>query len=90
MSYRLKYRRRALNQLTDIWVRAADRNAVTAASSQLDFLLSTDPYAHGESRPKGRRIVVINPLIAYFKVVDAQRKVIVLRIRALPQRPPRP
>lgn len=73
----------AENQLADIWVNAADRSAVTEASSRIDQILGTDPNGAGESRTDGRRILIELPLVVYYEVSAPDRRVRVLRVLAV-------
>jgi plasmid stabilization system protein ParE len=82
MNYRLKYLRRATQALADIWMAAADRNAVTRASHRLERLLKADPLGVGESRAGRRRLVLINPLAVFYTVDPAGRQVVVTDIRS--------
>ena len=69
---------------------APDRNAVSAASDAIDRLLGADPYAHSESRSRGRRVIIVPPLTAQFKVLESTRHVRVISIHRRLDRPPRP
>ena len=61
MNYRVRWRRRALDRLTTLWLEAdsATRQALTAANHLIDTALSQNPYAVGESRSKGRRLALL-------------------------------
>src|SRR5262249_46426250 len=52
----------AEQELAELWINAPDRNAVTQAANHIDRTLQTDPEQHGESRPDGRRILIVAPL----------------------------
>jgi hypothetical protein len=82
MSYRLKYRRRASQSLANIWMSAADRDAVTRASDRLERYLKNDPLGVGESRAGRMRVVFIGPLAVFYTVDPAARQVIVTDIRS--------
>jgi len=83
MNYQVSWKRVARDQLADLWVAATDRNAITRAANTLDTLLARDPLNYGESRSGARRIVVEPPLVAVFKVDQANRKVTVLAVRGM-------
>jgi hypothetical protein len=70
-----------MEQLTAIWLGAADRNAVTVASDRIDRLLQSDPHAQGESRAENERFWIERPLAVTFEIRDAERKVIVKTFR---------
>jgi hypothetical protein len=53
--------------LADVWLRAADRKAITQAATIIDHLLALEPLAHGEEF-YGDRILVVLPLaVTYAK-----------------------
>jgi hypothetical protein len=74
--------------LAAIWLRAADRDAVTRANDRLERRLQNDPLTIGESRGGRLRVVVFKPLIAFYTVDEAARQVVILDIRS--RTPPRP
>ena len=74
------WRRMALNRLAEIWARAADRGAITAAVDRIDRELSVAPAAKGESRDEGRRILLEPPLGVFFRVEPQDRAVSVLTV----------
>ena len=57
----------ALNQLADIWNRATDRAAVTAAAYQVDILLRDDPDIQGTDF-YGDRYLVVQPIHVVFSI----------------------
>ena len=48
MKYRVTFKKAADQELAAIWIAAADRNAVTIASFELQLLLETKPLKAGE------------------------------------------
>jgi hypothetical protein len=68
------------DQLADAWLQASDRNAVTTASSEIDHRLERNPTNEGESRPAGRRILIVRPLAVIYRVDEPNREVHVLRL----------
>lgn len=76
--FRVRWSRRAINQLATIWMNATDQNAVTAASHAIDQALANDPENEGESRPNGRRVMYSSPLGVRYRVDRAQNHVRVL------------
>ena len=55
----------AEDQLTELWLNATDRNAVTAAQHQVDQLLRVDPDTQGIPF-FGNRLLLLAPLhVAY-------------------------
>jgi hypothetical protein len=61
--YRVRWTRKASNQLAAIWNNATDQNAVTVASHRIDQTLASDPEHQGEERPKNRRVMFEPPLV---------------------------
>jgi hypothetical protein len=51
------------------------RQAITDATHQIDQQLQADPANQGESRPKGRRVLLVAPLGVLFRV-DTQRSIV--------------
>lgn len=87
MMFTVTWKRKALDELADLWNNADDRNAVAAASDIVDERLGRDPLGFGESRDSGERLAYHGPLAVYFRV-DSQRRIVsVLSIGAA--RPPR-
>jgi hypothetical protein len=70
VTYLVRWKESALNELASAWMQAnsAQRQAISAASQRLDAELSTDPEQKGESRPQGRRIHFAPPLGVTFQV----------------------
>lgn len=57
----------AQDRLTELWLRSADRNAVTRASHRVDHLLRIDPDTRG-SPWFGDRVLHIPPLRVAFAI----------------------
>lgn len=74
----------AEDQLADIWVGAADRAAVTAASSEIDARLAIDPLTKGLAVSEGLRQITVPPLKAFFEVHPLDRLVEVTGVRQVP------
>jgi hypothetical protein len=88
--FKVRWSRRALNELTDAWVRAdpAQRQAITAASHAIDHRLRQNAVGEGESRPKGRRIMFVPPLAVTFRIERDGHTASVLEVRMFRQRRP--
>jgi hypothetical protein len=78
MRYDVIWRPRALARLADLWNQAADRNAVAAASDQIDDELERDPLGVGESRGGIIRVHLVAPLGVYYSV-DATARTVTVR-----------
>jgi hypothetical protein len=63
--------------LTDLWVNAPDRQAVTDAANQIDRDLERNPQSAGESRDGDTRIHTVPPLTVLFDVDATARTVTV-------------
>ena len=81
--YTVVWLRDAIDELGEIWIAAQDRNAVTAASAEIDRELATDASAKRKSLSEGLLIYDAPPLRAVFSVSDPDRKVEIARVRLL-------
>jgi len=81
--YTVVWLRDAIYELGEIWIAAQDRNAVTAASAEIDRELASDAPAKGKSLSEGLMVYDAPPLRAVFSVSDSDRKVEVARVRLL-------
>ena len=61
-------------------MQASDRHAVTDATNQIDKLLERSPAQESESRPGGRRILIVLPLAVLFRVNEQDNVVDVLKV----------
>jgi len=80
MNWRVGWVKTAEDELADIWLRAPDRDAITAAASVIDQRLERDPYDKSESREDGERIAFEKPLAVRYRVIPEQWLVTVLRV----------
>jgi hypothetical protein len=80
MSYDVAWRPVAEQQLARICNAAADRSDVTRASHEIDQDLARDPRSVGESRTGATRILVKEPLVALYEIVEDDRRVWVLKV----------
>jgi hypothetical protein len=80
--------RSALDELATLWnaAESSDRTAITSAANRIDNLLSKNPYEQGESRPKGRRILIDLPLVVIYEIREQDRMVRVLQSRLAKKR----
>lgn len=81
MKYTVVWQPSAQQELTDLWIESARRNALTAAADEFDRMASTNPEVLGESRDATRRIVILGRLVVLFAVHELDRQVIVLDVR---------
>jgi plasmid stabilization system protein ParE len=87
MSYEVRWKRTARDELANLWVSATDRQAVTDAANAIDAQLQRNPLTCGEGIPGERRILVEMPLVVVFRVREQEKKVIVLSVRGAQGRP---
>ncbi len=84
MTYTVVWLRSAMNALADLWNRAPDRQAVTAAANRIDIELRTDAHFKGWPVRGGRRGLRVPPLAVLFVVDPGDCKVTVLKVRRVP------
>jgi len=70
-------------QLADIYLRAADKNAVQQASDRIDVILKFAPEKAGAELGADRRLLILWPLAVVFRVLPDDYRVEVLRYRYL-------
>ncbi len=80
MRYTVTWHPDAEDELADLWMRSADRQAVTDAARRLDQLLGNDPQSVGESRRGISRIAFDDPLGIVFDLLEDDRLVTVLQV----------
>jgi len=68
MKYRVRWSRVAEDELTHLWLNAADRAAINTAAHSIDVRLAADAPNEGESRSNGFRILFASPLAATYRV----------------------
>lgn len=78
--YAVDWNQGALSDLADIWAQASDRRAVTDASDAADKLLANDPIKHGRHESEGLYRLVVPPLVIFYGVDMARRRVEVSRV----------
>ena len=83
MRYTVVYVPAAENHLADIWMQAADPDAVEDASNEIDRRLKRSPDRIGQSFGSYRRLTVY-PLAVDYTVAPQDRMVRVVRVELLP------
>jgi hypothetical protein len=66
--------------LAGVWLEAPDRQAVADAADDVDRRLRYLPEQQGESRPEGRRMLIVPPLAVIYRVSPADCLVRVLGV----------
>jgi hypothetical protein len=74
----------ALQALADLWVQAADRQAVTDAQAEIDRTLAQDPLSTGHPLPEGLYRLVVPPLAVLYSVDQTRRHVAVEAVWPIP------
>ena len=80
MKYTVAWLPEAEDHLARLWMAASDRREVTAATNAIDAQLRSRPLDVGEASIGIYRVLVVEPLIVAYKVVEADRLVSVLSV----------
>jgi mRNA-degrading endonuclease RelE of RelBE toxin-antitoxin system len=83
MSYRVGWSTSARQTLAAIWIKAANRQAVTAAQARIDRLLAADPLRNGKALSEGLYAIDVHPLRAVFEMDDSANTVKVVSVGEL-------
>jgi hypothetical protein len=78
MSYRVVWDAVAYRKLERIWTEADDIGPTLHAFDEVEALLQDEPEQQGESRARGRRILIVPPLGVVFRVQPRLGEVYVL------------
>ncbi len=86
--FHVEWLQQALDELTNAWLAAdsAQRQAITAASHEVDQRLQSDPHNEGESRAAGRRILFAPPLAVTYRIEADGQTVTVVQVRVFRRR----
>jgi hypothetical protein len=83
MRYTVVWTPRARGHLANLWIHAADRQAVADAADRIDVALRDDPEKKG--MPFGHFFTYQDhPLAALFEVIPGDRMVRVLTVKTIP------
>ena len=80
MRYTVTWTDRALNDLTELWLAAGDRNAVEQAANAIDTFLAENPTARRCEVVSGDGTLMSGVLGIDFKVRESDRLVLVQAI----------
>lgn len=84
MSYIAHWTEAALDELADEYLAAPDRNAVTAASHQLEQEVAADPHGRGIPHPGGPGYMAAElPLCIEYEIIEADKTVRILHVWSL-------
>jgi hypothetical protein len=81
--YTVNWQPAAEDALTEIWIAASDRAAVTAAQALADRLLARDPARHGRHVSEGLYQIDCPPLAISYTIDDTKRHVEVTWVREI-------
>lgn len=74
-NYNVKWRKSALNELADIWLRAVDRDAVNRAVAEIESRLEESPSEWGRDVREGLRSFRWGPLRVLYYIVNEGKTV---------------
>jgi hypothetical protein len=77
MQFRVLWLSATETVLTLLWLDESIRADVTRAADDIDRRLRHNPSQEGESRPQGRRILFVPPLVVTYKVFPRENLVVV-------------
>jgi hypothetical protein len=80
MIYTVGWLPSARDALTNLWLNASDRPAVSAASNAIDRKLRIDADRQGVPIPGGRRLLRVPPLAVAYTVDPGDCKATVLQV----------
>lgn len=83
-NYTVKWRKSALDELADVWLRADDRQSVTRAVQEIESRLEESPTEWGMALSEGLRSFGLPPLQVLFYVVEERKIVRVVAAKASP------
>jgi len=86
MRYTLIWKAAVEQGLAEIWTTAANRRAITEAADRIDEELRSRPLAVGESRDEQRRILIEEPLVVVYGVLEEDRIVYVVGVKTVRRR----
>ena len=66
--------------LAEIWLNAADRQAVADAFDRIESSLKNDAHLQGQQHPNGWRVMSLPPLAFAFRVSEEDRLVKILSV----------
>jgi len=81
--YRVVWTSIAKDHLWSVWTQSSDELnlSVVAAMRRADSILSAHPHDAGESRDRGRRVLMVDPATFVFRVLEAEQLVRILSVR---------
>ncbi len=83
MSYAVEWDPTAEQELSDIWMNAADPGEVTQAVNEVERRLKYMPLASGESRSGRGRVLFEPPLVVDYEVNTGSTAVVIRSVRSM-------
>jgi hypothetical protein len=80
MKYTVIWRPEAIQELADIWMRSANRDAVSVATRRIDQHLREEVSNAGQTHYDPTRILIVPPLVALFEISNFDRQAVVLSV----------
>jgi mRNA-degrading endonuclease RelE of RelBE toxin-antitoxin system len=77
MNYTVVWKPAADDQLSELWLNSANRDAIAHSAHEIDAQLGEKPLDVGESREGDYRILCILPLVVAYRVSEEDRLVTV-------------
>lgn len=71
----------ALDGLTELWLDASDRAAISRAAAEVDQQLAVDPDHKGDDLHEGLRVEHFPPLRVIYEAQSSDRLVVVRQVR---------
>jgi hypothetical protein len=84
MNYSVDWTDDTLAALAAVWLRSADRQAVSAAQATIDRELARDPFGAGIPVSEGLYALEVPPLRVQYEASEEDRVVTVVSVRELP------
>ena len=75
--YTVLWRKGLDDELATLWFNSPDRQAITTAADRIDSELLIDAHLKGDVLQEGIKSLTCEPLTAYYRIDEADRKVFV-------------
>ena len=81
MNFTVFWLEEAVDHLTEIWIEAHNRNAVTAAQAEIDRRLSVNPHHYAVHVAEGLYRIQVSPLQVLFEISEQPHEIKVVSVR---------
>jgi hypothetical protein len=82
VTWKVHWSKPAEAELAELWMKSTDRDAVTAAATNIEKQLATDASEAGESRTDDIRVLCSLPLVVWFIVFPKSQATMVIHVRS--------